>query len=77
MFDGVDQHPMLIDGAAALGFGLVANHSFVDGNSRIGHAGMDMSLGGMRNLKGCTAAGDSDYTLGADGSGERHSCRSV
>ena len=33
-FDGVDLHPTLVDKAAALGFALVANHPFVDGNKR-------------------------------------------
>jgi len=43
-FDGVDLHPMLVDKAAALGFSLVANHPFVDGNKRIGHAAMEVFL---------------------------------
>jgi len=29
---------------AALGFGLIANHAFVDGNKRVGHAAMDTML---------------------------------
>jgi len=40
-FDGVDLYPDLIAKAAALGFLLVANHPFVDGNKRIGHAAME------------------------------------
>ena len=43
-FDGLDLHATLIDKAAALGFGLVANHAFVDGNKRIGHAAMETFL---------------------------------
>ena len=43
-FDGSDLHPTLIDKAAALGFSLVANHPFVDGNKRIGHAAMEVFL---------------------------------
>ena len=43
-FDGVDLHPTLIEKAAALGFALVANHAFVDGNKRIGHAAMEVFL---------------------------------
>ena len=39
-FDGNDLHATLIDKAAALGYSLVANHPFVDGNKRIGHAAM-------------------------------------
>ena len=43
-FDGVDLHPTLIAKAAALGLALVANHAFVDGNKRIGHAAMEVFL---------------------------------
>ena len=43
-FDGADLHPTLVDKAAALGFSLVANHPFVDGNKRIGHAAMEVFL---------------------------------
>ena len=48
-FAGADLHPTLIDKAAALGFSLVANHPFVDGNKRIGHAAMEIFL----LLNGC------------------------
>lgn len=43
-FDSADLHPTLVDKAAALGFSLVANHPFVDGNKRIGHAAMEVFL---------------------------------
>ena len=43
-FDGADLHPTLVDKAAALGFSLVANHPFIDGNKRIGHATMEVFL---------------------------------
>ena len=43
-FDGTDLHLTLVDKAAALGFALVANHAFVDGNKRIGHAAMEVFL---------------------------------
>jgi death-on-curing protein len=43
-FEGNDLHPTVIDKAAALGFALVANHPFVDGNKRIGHAAMAVFL---------------------------------
>lgn len=48
-FDGADLHPTLVDKAAALGFSLLANHPFVDGNKRIGHAAMEVFL----VLNGC------------------------
>ncbi|MCP4699428.1 MAG: type II toxin-antitoxin system death-on-curing family toxin [Gammaproteobacteria bacterium] len=43
-FDGKDLYPDLIDKAAALGFSLICNHPFADGNKRIGHAAMEVSL---------------------------------
>jgi death-on-curing protein len=43
-FGGTDLHPTPVDKAAALGFSLVANHPFVDGNKRIGHAAMEVFL---------------------------------
>lgn len=43
-FAGGDLHPTLVDKAAALAFSLVANHPFVDGNKRIGHAAMEVFL---------------------------------
>ena len=35
-FDGNDLYPALIQKAARLGYALVANHPFIDGNKRIG-----------------------------------------
>ena len=43
-FAGTDLHPTIIDRAAALGLSLVANHPFIDGNKRIGHAAMEVFL---------------------------------
>lgn len=43
-FGGEDLHPTIIDKNAALGSSLVANHAFVDGNKRVGHAGMEVFL---------------------------------
>ncbi len=43
-FDGADLHATVIEKAAALGFALVANHAFVDGNKRVGHAAMEVFL---------------------------------
>jgi len=43
-FDGADLYPDLVAKAAALCFGLVRGHAFVDGNKRIGHAAMEMFL---------------------------------
>jgi death-on-curing protein len=43
-FGGEDLYPTLVSKAAALGFSLVMNHPFVDGNKRIGHAAMEAFL---------------------------------
>jgi death on curing protein len=43
-FGGQDLYPTLAEKAAALGFSLVCNHAFVDGNKRVGHAAMETFL---------------------------------
>lgn len=43
-FGGEELYPRLVDKAAALGFSLVMNHPFVDGNKRAGHAAMEVFL---------------------------------
>ena len=43
-FDGTDLHQTIAEKAAAVGFALIANHPFVDGNKRIGHAVMEVFL---------------------------------
>ncbi len=40
-FGGEDLHPSLAAKASALGFSLIMNHPFVDGNKRIGHAALE------------------------------------
>ncbi len=40
----MDLYPSLIEKAAALGYFLIQNHPFVDGNKRIGHAAMETLL---------------------------------
>ncbi len=37
-------YPTFIEKVAALGFSLLNNHPFVDGNKRIGHAAMEVTL---------------------------------
>jgi len=41
---GQDAYPTLIEKVAALGFSLIRNHGFVDGNKRIAHAAMEVFL---------------------------------
>lgn len=42
-FGGKDLYPILPD-KGALGFSLIQNHPFLDGNKRIGHAAMEIFL---------------------------------
>ncbi len=43
-FGGEDLYPTPVDKAVALGFTLVQNHPFLDGNKRVGHAAMEIFL---------------------------------
>ena len=43
-FDNRELYPGLVEKASALGFSLVSNHPFVDGNKRIGHLAMETFL---------------------------------
>jgi death-on-curing protein len=43
-FGGQDLYPSLADKATALGFSLIMNQPFVDGNKRIGHAALETFL---------------------------------
>lgn len=43
-FGGQELYPSLAEKAAALGFSLVSNHPFLDGNKRVGHAAMETFL---------------------------------
>src|SRR3990172_5504673 len=43
-FGGDELYPTLIEKASALGYSLIQNHPFVDGNKRTGHAAMEIFL---------------------------------
>jgi death on curing protein len=43
-FGDADLYSTIEEKAAALGFSLIANHPFVDGNKRIGHAALEVFL---------------------------------
>ncbi|MFM7363311.1 MAG: type II toxin-antitoxin system death-on-curing family toxin [Cuspidothrix sp.] len=43
-FDQEDLYPTLLEKAAILGFSIIINHPFVDGNKRTGHAAMETFL---------------------------------
>lgn len=44
-FGDDELYPTIEEKAAALGFSLIKNHAFVDGNKRIGHHAMEYFLG--------------------------------
>ena len=43
-FNGEELYPTIVEKASALGFLLIQNHPFVDGNKRAGHAAMESFL---------------------------------
>lgn len=43
-FDGEELYPSLVEKSAALGFSIIMNHPFVDGNKRTGHAAAETFL---------------------------------
>jgi death-on-curing protein len=43
-FEGKDLYPTIEDKAGALGFFIVQNHPYIDGNKRCGHAAMETFL---------------------------------
>ncbi|MDJ0718053.1 MAG: type II toxin-antitoxin system death-on-curing family toxin [Prochloraceae cyanobacterium] len=43
-FGSKDLYPTLVDKASVLGFSLIVNHPFLDGNKRTGHAAMETFL---------------------------------
>jgi death-on-curing protein len=43
-FGGEELYSSIAEKAAALGFALIQNHPFVDGNKRTGHASMEVFL---------------------------------
>lgn len=43
-FGGADLYTSVAEKASALGFSLIQNHPFVDGNKRVGHAAIEVFL---------------------------------
>ena len=43
-FGGEELYPTIVEKASALGFSLIQNHPFIDGNKRVGHAAMEVFL---------------------------------
>lgn len=73
MFNGEELYPTIVEKASALGFSLIQNHPFVDGNKRAGHAALETFL--MLNGYEISASvdGQVDVILGvAAGNMDRH-----
>lgn len=43
-FSGTELYPTIAEKAASLGYSIINNHPFVDGNKRTGHAAMEVFL---------------------------------
>jgi len=43
-FDEKELYPTLVEKAGILGYSLIRNHCFIDGNKRIGHASIEIFL---------------------------------
>ena len=43
-FDGEELYPTIAEKTVALGYSIIKNHPFVDGNKRVGHAAMEIFL---------------------------------
>jgi death-on-curing protein len=43
-FNGEELYPTIVEKASALGFSLIQNHPFIDGNKRAGHAAIESFL---------------------------------
>ena len=43
-FGGDELYPTVVEKAVALGYSIIMNHPFVDGNKRAGHAAMEVFL---------------------------------
>jgi death-on-curing protein len=43
-FGGEELYPTIVEKASALGYSIIKNHPFIDGNKRAGHAAMEVFL---------------------------------
>ncbi len=62
MFGGKDLYPTIEEKASAIGFSLVMNHPFFDGNKRIGHAAMELFLI-INGYELCSTVDDAEQTI--------------
>lgn len=61
-FEGADLFPGVVSKAVRLGFGLVANHPFVDGNKRVGAHAMLVVLG-LNGIELCCTSKELEQTF--------------
>ena len=69
-FGGEDLYPMLAGKAAALGFSLIKNHPFVDGNKRVGHAALEAMVM-LNGMELSASVDDAEVEVLAVAAGER------
>ncbi|MFM2313232.1 MAG: hypothetical protein RLZZ04_2508 [Cyanobacteriota bacterium] len=68
-FGGEDLYPSLLEKAAALGFSIIMNHPFVDGNKRTGHAATETFLV-LNRIEINASVDEQEYLVLAIASGE-------
>jgi death-on-curing protein len=61
-FGGEDLYPTLADKAAVLGYALIQNHPFLDGNKRTGHAVMEVFLV-LNGYEICVAVDEQEHVI--------------
>ena len=69
-FGGEDLYPTLAAKATALGFFLIKNHPFVDGNERVGHAALEAMLM-LNGMELSASIDDAEHEVLAVAAGER------
>jgi death on curing protein len=69
-FGGTELYPTIIEKASALGFLIVMNHPFVDGNKRAGHAAMETFLVLLNRLEIKAMVDEQELTILALAAGE-------
>jgi death-on-curing protein len=55
-YNGEELYPTIVEKASALGYSIIQNHPFVDGNKRAGHAALETFL----MLNGCEISASVD-----------------
>jgi death on curing protein len=68
-FGGDELYPNLLEKAAAIGFSIVMNHPFIDGNKRTGHATLETFLV-LNGLEISADVDEQEQTILAIASGE-------